>query len=1648
MKSKSKFGKSVFSSAIIVCLAAAPAARADWWVAGGPGDWNVGTNWNSLNVPNNAGGWAIGEVINGTATISSAVPQVSEAWAGNNGMVGDIIVASGGTLNVSNWLVAARNGGGGNTPLSNIRVEGGTVNKWGDGFLIGEPGNCRGALHISGDGVVNVTGGWFGVGNDSGWGWVYLKDNAKLSLSDGRDFNIGDYGTNTRGWCYVQDNARIDVRKFWVGKNDTAGVMIQSGGTVQGYTPTANEWRIAEGTNSYGFYQLSGGAFINPNNFQIGASGNGLWYQSGGATTTSGWTAPGRYGSGRGVIHLTGGTFAHTGTGPHLFCTEEGRGAINVSGSGILDTNLSLVVANGGASNGVLNVNSGGTVKVPQFERWNGNALVNLNGGTIQAKRNEAAFLQNMTDVRVYPGGAIFDTAGFNITVGQALLAPTGSGVATVPVTDGGSGYMGPPIVEITGGGGGGATAVAIMADDGLGAGTYRLDSIVITCAGRDFTGAPTVTLYGGMPATAATLDTPTLAANTSGGLTKLGDGTLTLTGASTYSGATTVTKGKLVLPTRDSATSGDCTVADGTTLGITQTDPSYSLTVPNATFGTTGATTLDVNLGAFAGNPTAAPLNVATTLTLNGPVTLNVTDLLPATGPIPLVSYVGPKAGAGSFVLGTLPNGVQATLVDNGTNLVSLSVSSVALPIWTGATDTTWDIGTTENWVDGVTTLPSTYSDLAPVLFDDTASDSLVTLDTTVTPSKVTFNNSIYDYTLEGTGKITGLTPLIKQGTKSLTLSLTGNDYTGPTTITGGTVSVPTLANGGSPSSIGASPAGAANLVLGGATLNYTGPAVVIDRGLTVGGNGAVINLTDTHDLTLGGPIVCDSGNLAKTGAGKLTLTHPGANVLGTNNPGVRVDGGTLVLSGSGTQTNAVGGELFVGSLANVPAELVLNGTSLTVQSWIAVGRGNGDTDTISKLTATDSTIVSGNFSTGWDDGRPNNSIQEITLTNSTWTNNGASQLAESVNATGTMTLTNSTYTAGNFRAAMNGSCVATVNLVGNSTVTSNGWAQFGEGADSVVTLNFNDLTGTSSFTSTGSLFGQGQRAKVNMAVGGTTTFTSNGRFQVSLNGTADNVSECTITVQDNGKIIKNGEWFSIGNDGKATMTVKDYGSVWSDGDFNIGDVGISDGTLYIQDSATVTSTGPAFIGKGVTTKGALIQTGGTFTCSNWIPVGRFVGAVGIVEVSGGTFNHTGAGTALWVGEEGTGTLTIKTAGAVNSTGFVALSNGAAAIGTLNLEAGGTLTALRITEGAGGAGMGTFNFNGGTLIAGAGAEANFMDLLDGVNVQAAGAFINTNGQNITINQNLGYSDDGTGALTKSGAGALYLNGTHTYTGATTVTEGTLGGNGAVAGPLVVNAGTTVAPGTSAGTLAAGNTTVTGTYACEIDGATADKLVVNGTLDVSAGTLAVSQLTLPTAPVYIIATYTGATPAPFATVTGVSPDYTVDYAYNNGETSTNIALVATAYKAWALANITAIDPTADATRGGDPDGDGQTNITEFALNGNPLSAAASGKVVGQVATVAGSPTLVLSLPVRTGATFTGDTEQVSTLIDGVVYKIQGSDELGTWNLAVSEVLGADKATIEAGLPALGTGWTYRTFQSPGAVTDDPADFLRAVIVNP
>ena len=90
--------------------------------------------------------------------------------------------------------------------------------------------------------------------------------------------------------------------------------------------------------------------------------------------------------------------------------------------------------------------------------------------------------------------------------------------------------------------------------------------------------------------------------------------------------------------------------------------------------------------------------------------------------------------------------------------------------------------------------------------------------------------------------------------------------------------------------------------------------------------------------------------------------------------------------------------------------------------------------------------------------------------------------------------------------------------------------------------------------------------------------------------------------------------------------------------------------------------------------------------------------------------------------------------------------------------------------------------------------------------------------------------------------------------------------------------------------------------------------------------------------------------------------------------------------------------------------------------------------------------MTLTLPVRTGALFSADSgDQLSALIDGIYYRIEGDETLSTFADTITEVTTGDKTAIQAGLPALSSGWTYRTFRHSGTVPATPKAFLRAKI---
>ena len=433
-----------------------------------------------------------------------------------------------------------------------------------------------------------------------------------------------------------------------------------------------------------------------------------------------------------------------------------------------------------------------------------------------------------------------------------------------------------------------------------------------------------------------------TNALTSSGGtLTKLGSGTLTLAGANTYSGLTTVSAGTLEI--QGSAGSGSISVANSTKLGVTETGP--QITPATLTVGTSSSATLEFNNV----SSTTTPPIAAGTISAGGPITVNVQSGTFLIGQhYPLLSWSGGSAPAVN--LGTLV-GAGGNLSTNG-NTIQLNVTSLAF-VWTGLNNDNWDIATANNWkVNGVSQI---FANGGTALFDDTLTtgNTNIILNSLVSPASTTVNSSVKPYTITSSGAdlLGGSGGLTKNGSSTLTLAGGVNTYTGATIISSGTLSVGTLANGGTASDIGSAGNSAANLVLNGGTLqlNATVGGATSDHLFTLGTANGAIDDESGGSLTLNNPgLIVMNG----TGARTLTLMGNGSDELDatiSDNGGAtslaKGGSGTWVLAGNNTNSGTVtiaAGTLQVGN----------GGASGSVGGGNVIDNGTLDFNTTSTLT------------------------------------------------------------------------------------------------------------------------------------------------------------------------------------------------------------------------------------------------------------------------------------------------------------------------------------------------------------------------------------------------------------------------------------------------------------------------------------------------------------------------------------------------------------------------------------------------------------------------------------------------------------------------------------------------------------------------
>lgn len=1160
-------------------------------------------------------------------------------------------------------------------------------------------------------------------------------------------------------------------------------VLNQAGGTIA----LTGAGQFFVGNYGVGIYNLSGGTNNVNNYIAFGRSGGngtvnmtgGLLNQTGSGNNLlvgTGYQAP-VGGSAVGVLNQSGGLISCQG---QFLCPENApsTGTYNLSSNGVLLVNNWIAIGRGGAV-GVLNISGGSITKTGNAANHivlgaGGAGTVNQTGGAITNLTSDTWIGENSVGTWNLNGGTANLSA---VHIGQlgsstGTLNVNGGSLSTAELTSGS------PVAFSTLNLNGGviaasASSVNFLHDIFLA--QVQSGGAIFDSQGFDITIPQALPSNGG---------------DGSGGLAKLGAGTLTLSGLNTYVGPTIVGGGKLIVTT-DSTGGGDVLVYNGADLSLKVQSLNAQFNAANAGF-SNSVTSLDIDLGSF-GNPTAAAFNILGNLNVNGTVTLNVADSVPSPGQIPLIKY-STKTGSGSFVLGTLPSGSVGYLSNNVLNAsIDLVVTSAGAPRWDGTVaGGVWDINNTANWFDLGTSVTSTYHDGTPVLFNDAAAGTTnVNLVTTVTPGALTFNDSALGYVITGTGKISGAAGLSKSGAATVSLLNTGgNNFTGPVVLSGGTLTVTNLANGGSPSAIGASSANQTNLVFAGGALSYAGSPVNINRGYSIQTGGGTIE--NVGNLTLSGLVTAASGAaFAKSGSAQLAYTAAGTNTLTGTGADYLVKAGTVLFDGSsGGQTNLIQGRMNMGAVPGVNTAMTLTNTTLTISGLSEIGNSNNATAT---LTLNKNAILNslGNpMSVADGGGSPSSGaiVQNdgtINLTGELW-------VGQNTSGVGTYTLSGGTMNSHNWLAVGRFDGIGTLNMTGG-TINKDGSAMvIGTGAGN----NSKHSVGVFNFS------------------GG--TLTSSSEFWVGENAGTEATNNISGTA-----VFNLNNWMSIGRGGHGVVNFSG-GTINHNGGtaFIVGDGGTG---FFNQTGGALTTQRELWVGQGGPTSRYDLSAGSVLV-NNWVAIGR--GANGVFNMSGGSLTKTGnGGNNFLIGAGHDGVLN-QTGGAITNllsetrvadgpTGTWNISGGTANlsvlhisqnsgnVGILNLN-GGSITATEVTMGNA-AGKGTLNFNGGTLIAGSAANPNF---LHGVTnyILAGGATISSGTNLISVSQPM-LDGGGNGGLTKIGNGTLYLNATNTYTGATIVSNGTLGGTGILLSPVSVAATATLSPGVAGiGTLTVSNT--------------------------------------------------------------------------------------------------------------------------------------------------------------------------------------------------------------------------------------------------
>ncbi|MBU1441622.1 MAG: autotransporter-associated beta strand repeat-containing protein [Gammaproteobacteria bacterium] len=662
---------------------------------------------------------------------------------------------------------------------------------------------------------------------------------------------------------------------------------------------------------------------------------------------------------------------------------------------------------------------------------------------------------------------------------------------------------------------------------------------------------------------------------------------------------------------------------------------------------------------------------------------------------------------------------------------------------------------------------------------------------------------------TLTLAGAMSGAAPWSKTGAG--TLLLTGaNTATGAATIAAGTLQV---GNGGTTGSLG------------------TGAVT----------NNAALIFNRSNTLVVGGAI-SGTGTLTQAGTGTTVLsganTYTGATTISAGTLQIG-NGGTTGSLGTGAVTNNA--SLVFNRSNNLVVRNVITGTGTLTQAGTGNTALSGNNTYTGVTTISGGTLQLGNGGTTGSLGTGaviNNAGLVFNRGNTMVVNNAISGTGTVLQATGATTVLTgantyagrTTIAAGTLQIGNGG----TTGSLGSGAVNNNAALVFNRGDTLVVG---NAISGTGRLTQAGT--GTTVLTGANSYAGVTTV--SAGTLQIGNGGTTGSLGTGAVT--NNAALVFNrSNTVVLGNliSGTGSLTQAGTGTtVLTGANTYTGATAISAGTLQIGNGGAVGSlgTGP------VTNNAALV-----FNRSNNLVLGNAITGTGSLTQAGtGTLVLTGDNSYSGATTVSAGTLQVGNGGTTGSLGTGPVINNAALVfnrsNTLiaNGAIGGTGTVTQAGSGtllltADNTYTGATTISAGTLQIGNGGTTGSLGI--GPVINNAALVFNRSNTLVSIG-----AISGTGTLTQAGSGTLLLTADNTYSGATTISAGTLQlGNGGTTGSLgtgaVTNNGALVFNRNNnaiVGSAISGTGSVTqaGTGTTVLNGANS----YTGATNVSAGTL-------------------------------------------------------------------------------------------------------------------------------------------------------------------------------------------------------------------